>query len=384
MKKVAIVVCAWPPQGGGIGNNAYYHAKKLVTLGYQVTALTPSVKNKNFVLDGGFILKPLKNRLAFGHAGFLAGLKDELRDFDIVHLYHPFFGSDLLVKQFKKSQPAKKLILHYEMDPVGSGLKRIIFWLYFKLFFSGLIRASDKVVMLSRDHGEHSYLKRYLAKQPEKFIAIPNGIDTDIFQPQEKDPSLLSKYNLKPEEKLILFVGGLDKQHYFKGVEVLLKSFQKINSNLPLSRLMIIGDGDLKNKYRRLAEDLKINDRVIWAGWVKNEELVKYYNLADVFVLPSTARTESFGIVTAEAQACGVPAVVSNWPGSRTTLADGETGFLAQPKDVSDLTEKISKILTDDNLKKRMSEQASERAKKLYSWDRVIGEIDVLYKSFWE
>ena len=63
-----------------------------------------------------------------------------------------------------------------------------------------------------------------------------------------------------------------------------------------------MGDGDWKEYYQNLTQKLKISERVIFTGWVKNKELPQYYNLSDVFVLPTTARTESFGIVTAEAQ----------------------------------------------------------------------------------
>lgn len=382
-KRIAIVVCAFPPQGGGIGNNAYYQAKELAKLNYQTTVFTPKFRNIEMMRPISFYLQYLPVWLGMGKAGFLFSLFKELKKFDIIHLYYPFFGTDLIVWLFKIFNKKKKLVLHYEMDPVGQGLMKIIFWFYLKLFLRLLVKTSDKIGVLSWDNAQNSYLKNYLKKYKEKFVEIPNGVDTDIFQSQKKDSRLIEQLKIKPNEKVIIFVGGLDKQHYFKGVDILLKSFTSLVNGYNLKaksyKLIIVGDGNWKKKYKKQAEKLGIKDRVIFTGWIKNEDLPEYYNLSDVFVLPSTARTESFGIVTAEAQACGLPVVVSNWPGSRSTLKEGETGLLVEPSNVEDLAEKLEKLLLDDKLRKKMSQSARKRVVEKYSWEVVIKKIDEIY-----
>lgn len=379
IKKVALVVCAFPPQGGGLGNNAYYHWRNLEAKGYQAKVFTPRYKNINY--SGEAAVQYLPVILPIGKAGFLFSLFRKLKEFDLIHLYYPFFGTDLIILLFKIFHPRKKLILHYQMDAVGQGLQKLMFKLHLKLFLWPLVILSDKIIVLSWDNANHSYLKKYLARYKNKFTAIANGIETDIFKPQMPKAELWQKYNLSTSQQVIIFAGGLDDQHFFKGVDVLLKSFSEVASRNQAARLMVIGEGHKKKSYQELADKLGVKDKVIFTGWVKNEQLADYYNLGTIFVLPSTAKTESFGIVIAEAQACGLPAIVSNWPGSRETIAADQTGLLVEPKNSQDLSEKINLLLDDENLRQKMKEAAIKRATEKYAWSKVIEKIDQLYKT---
>ncbi len=378
LPRVAIVVCAWPPQGGGIGNNAYYHAKRLPALGYRTTVFTPDFPKIKKLKAERFSLEYLPVVLPLGKAGFLFSLMKKLADFDIIHLYYPFFGTDLIVWWFKIFNRRPKLVLHYEMDPVGRGGKKILFWIYIKLFLGVVVKASDAVGVLSWDNARNSYLKKYLKKYPRKFVHLPNGVDVNIFRPGLKYSALKDGLGIAAGEKVIAFAGGLGRLHFFKGVDVLLRAFKKLPGRR--NKLLIIGDGDKRADYENLARELGLADRVIFTGWVANEDLPGYYNLADVFVLPSTARTESFGIVAAEAQACGVPAIVSDWPGARETIIDGQTGLLARPKDEDDLAAKISRLLADKDLRREMSLAGRRRVEESYDWDKVIKKIDEVYR----
>lgn len=376
--KVAIVVCAWPPQGGGIGNNAYYHAKYLPRLGYRVSAFTPAFAKIKKVHQAGIWLEYVPVWLPLGKAGFLFPLLKKLKDFDLIHLYYPFFGTDLIVWWFKFWHREKKLVIHYEMDPVGQGGKRFLFWLYLKLFLGPLVRISDRVAVLSWDNAKGSYLKKYLKKYPAKFVEIPNGIDIDIFRPKPKYVALKDGIGIRPGEKVVAFAGGLGRLHFFKGVEVLIKAVASLKNKKV--KLLIIGDGEMREHYEQLAKNLGLAEQVIFTGWVANDSLADYYNLADIFVLPSTARTESFGIVVAEAQACGVPAIVANWPGVRATIEDGKTGFLVEPKNEIDLAQKIRGLLAEKEIRKAMSEAGRERAVRLYDWNKVLVKLDQVYQ----
>ncbi len=376
--KVAIVVCAFPPQGGGMGGNAFYQAKKLGEDGYAVSIFT--LENLSGKIEAeNFSLEYLPARFRFGHAGFMKGLWKSLKSFDIIHLYYPFFGTDLIVALFKLFHPKKKLVIHYQMDAIGFGYQKYFFKIYLGLFLNLILSLTDKIFVLSLDHSENSYLKNYLRLHKDKFEVVPNAIDEKIFYPREKNLALAEKLEIKSNEKTIIFVGGLDQQHFFKGVEVLLPACQKISESVDL-KLIVVGDGDLKKYYQQMTEDLGLKEKVIFVGWIDSKDLPNYYSLADVFVLPSTVGTESFGIVIAEAQACGVPAVVSNWPGSRKTIVAGETGLIVEPQNIDDLAEKLKTILTDDNARKSMSKKASQNSLEKYSWGQVVKKIENIYK----
>lgn len=375
---MAIVVCAWPPMGGGIGNNAFYHLKWLIKSGVVAETFTPDYGQKKE--DSGLPVNYLKTVLPLGKAGFMFGLLKELKRFDVIHFYYPFFGSDFLIWLFKKINPQKKLILHYEMDPIGQGIMRLFFWLHIKLFLGPIINVSDKVAALSFDHCKNSYLSRFFKERPDKFIEIPNGIEADFFSPGDKKDALLVANNFSVHDKVIIFVGGLDSQHFFKGVSVLLESFVAISRKYSEAKLLIVGDGNLKAEFQKLAKSLDIEDKVRFVGWINNDALPDYYRLADIFVLPSTESTESFGIVVAEAQACGLPVIVSDWPGVRSTLADGQTGLLVRSKDVQDLSDKIIQLLSDDNLRHSFGQAGRGRAAALYDWSELIKQIVSVYE----
>lgn len=389
LKKVAIVVCAWPPQGGGIGNNAYYHLKELKKIGYTVKAFTPCYQSFKNPKDLGVEFLPVT--LPIGKAGFLFSLFKRLKDFDIVHFYYPFFGTDLIIWLFKVFNKNKKLISHYEMDPVGQGWQKIIFLFYLKLFLPLIIRISDKIAVLSWDHAQNSYLKNYLKKYQEKFIELSNGVDTGIFHPkislldgsgeEEVGDKLRKSLGINLNDQLIIFVGGLDDQHFFKGLDILLKALIAVVEAAPTAKLMIIGEGNKRPEYEALAKGLGLASNIIFTGWIDNNQLPAYYNLGDILVLPSTAKTESFGLVIAEAQACGLPAVVSNWPGSRLTIDNTRTGLLVEPNNPIALAEKLIFLLKNPDLMKKMGEAAVKRVKEKYAWSNVIKKIDQLYRS---
>ena len=146
----------------------------------------------------------------------------------------------------------------------------------------------------------------------------------------------------KDSHRKILFVGALDKAHYFKGVDVLLKAMRDLEY-----KLMIVGDGDLRSYYEAKAKNLGIDDGVVFTGRVSNEELSRYYQSADVFVLPSIDKSEAYGMTLLEAMAHGLPVVASNLPGVRSLVGE-DRGLLVEPGDSSDLARVLTEILIDD------------------------------------
>ena len=98
-----------------------------------------------------------------------------------------------------------------------------------------------------------------------------------------------------------------------------------------------------------------------------------------MFVLPSTERIESFGIVVAEAQSCGLPVVVSNWPGVRSTLEDKQTGFLVEPGNSDDLCQKIKIILNNQELAQTFGQVGRQRVLAKYDWNKILEILAGIY-----
>ena len=184
-------------------------------------------------------------------------------------------------------------------------------------------------------------LALYVEKLRDRLVELPFGVDVKRFV-QKKETDFKN-------ETTFLFVGGLNRAHYFKGVEHLISAKCKVKS----AKLLIVGDGDLRSYYRDLAGRLGVHNDVIFAGKSSDEDLPQYYNLANVVVLPSIDKSEAFGIVLTEAMACGKPVIASDLPGVRSVVEHEANGFLVEPKNENILAEKINLILLSRELRKK-------------------------------
>ena len=136
----------------------------------------------------------------------------------------------------------------------------------------------------------------------------------------------------------------------------------------------------MKADYQDKAEALHISKKIIFAGSPGNTELVDYYNLADIFILPSIDKSEAFGLVLLEAGACGKPLIASGLAGVRTVVWDGENGFLVEPKNEKDLADKIKQLLSDDELRIKMGTTARQIVENNYCWEKVTRDLIDIYK----
>ncbi|MFH0819672.1 MAG: glycosyltransferase family 4 protein [bacterium] len=395
--KIAQIVSTFPPYQGGMGNVAYNFANELEKRNHQVTVFTPhqpclagrcrvpfsmdsTPAKKGDLKEVNFKTRHLTPFLKFGNAAFVPQLIWELSGFDIIHLHWPFFGGAEIVYLFKKAKKDKgKLVIQYHMDVVASGWKGSIFKIYNKILRAKILKTADLIICSSYDYINHSEVKENYQKNKDRWLEIPFGVDQEKFKPQSKKFELLTKYRIGSSDKIILFVGGLDKAHYFKGVEVLLEAFNFIIKDISDVKLLIVGEGDLKDKYQKLAAELKIGDKIIFAGGVANQDLPDYYNLADAVVLPSIDRSEAFGLVLLEAMACGKPVIASNLPGVRTLVEVGVNGFLCQPNNHNDLAEKLLKILSEKELANFFGQAGRKKVEEIYNWEKVGKKLEEAY-----
>src|SRR5205814_1893675 len=160
---------------------------------------------------------------------------------------------------------------------------------------------------------------RLAAQPPERLVELPNGVDVERFRPGLASGELRARYGLARMEQVVLFVGGLDRAHYFKGLPVLLRALARLPKDVAL---LVVGDGDRREAYARLARAAGLGRRVRFAGSVADAELPRHYALADLVVLPSTTRGEAFGLVLLEAMACSRAVVASRLPGVQAVVDD--------------------------------------------------------------
>ncbi len=375
--KIAHVTSTFPPYTGGIGNVAYHLAKRLAVDGYRITVFTPRYKKEETDFEGKFKLKRISPLIKYGNAALLPSLIRDLAEFDLVHLHYPFFGGAesvyFLKRIFKKNL---KLVLHYHMDVVGEKIKKFFFSFHTRYFLHRIVKISDIVIVPSFDYALNSNLSEYVKLYNEKFIDVPHGVDINYYKPSEKDPKLIERYSVE-DKKVILFVGSLDSAHYFKGVNYLIKVAEILKRDD--FKIIIIGEGNLRPAYEELVSNKDLNDKVIFTGYLK--DIRPFYNLADIFVLPSIDKSESFGLVLAEAMACQLPVVVSDLVGVRKLVEKNNNGFLVKPKDASSLAKTITILLDDDKLRIKLGKNGYEKVKNNYSWEIVVKKIEDIYRN---
>lgn len=171
---------------------------------------------------------------------------------------------------------------------------------------------------------------------------IPMGIDTKLFNPNKKDLTLKKKYGVQGQ--FILFVGRLAPE---KGIDLLIEAMPGVIKKLPKAKLIIIGDGTLKQELKDRVKNLGIEKNIIFLGWINNNELPKYYATADLFVCPS--RREGSPVSYIEALACGTQILVGDIPISREILKNEEHEITKL--DVLDIQSKINSLITNKGIK---------------------------------
>ena len=373
--KIAQVVSTFPPYEAGIGNVCYNVSKKLGEFGHDVEVFVP-LKNDNILDDSNlpFKINYVKPIFTIGNASLFPSLNYILKKFDIIHLHYPFFGGDFLVKNAAKKNNIP-FVLTYHQDVYGDTLfKIIIFKLYNFVFQKMIFKNATKIIGLSKDHIHNSQVKNLVSLDTNLSIC-PNGINLSDFEDKSTILNIRKDLNINDHHKIIVFVGALDKPHYFKGLDMLLEVMKEISHK---AHLVVIGDGDQKEKYICLAKNYNIEKNVSFIGRLPNTEVVTYLKQTDFLVLPSID-TESFGLVLIEAMACSKPVIASNLHGVRAVVQNGVNGLLFKKGDVIDLVKKVNYLLDNKDVAKKYGKNGREIVEDLYTWDKVVRKHEEIY-----
>jgi len=202
---------------------------------------------------------------------------------------------------------------------------------------------------------------------------IPPGVDSNLFRPTAN--KVREKHNLH-DNRLLLFVGRFVP---LKNLPFLLTAFAKIAKEDSQVRLMMVGEGPLDGKIKRLSRKLKVSERVIFTGKIANEELPQYYSAADIFVMPSGY--DNFPNSILEAMSCELPIVATNVGGIPQQVKHGENGFLVESGNVKNFKEAIITLMDNGSLAIEMGKRNRELVKKKYSWSINAQKLKEVYES---
>jgi glycosyltransferase involved in cell wall biosynthesis len=280
---------------------------------------------------------------------------------DIVHVHHP---SPMAFAACLLARPRVPLVVGYHNDVVRPhALIR-----FYAPIQDAVLRRADAILV-----GTQAYLDTspFLEPYRAKCRIVPYGIPLEQFAVDSEAEARADQLRVRYRGPLVLFVGRLT---YYKGLSVALEAMRRVKATL-----LIAGAGVLETDLRRQIRELHLEERVIMLGPVDDAVLNACYLACDVCILPSTHRSEAFGLVMLQAQACGRPVVCSNLPGLSTVNVPGETGLVVPPGDPEALAEGITRLLDDPELRGRMGRTGRGRVERLFTAEAMSRRVEEVY-----
>lgn len=367
------------PGNFGVGGGETYSfraAMKLAERGHKVTFFTgrfPGIK-KNTLVMGNLRIEylPVKIWKSIAYYAIMPSLIPKLLGggFDIVHSWQFPTAYTFLSGMAAKLMNKKFIVSHVGLTP---GISRAT-----KMFSRMNTNIADRVILMT-DFGR-KYFKGYV--KDEKIDVIYPGIDTDFFVPT-RDRSLERKYAGK---KVILYAGRLIPS---KGIDYLVRAFAKVSQKHKKSVLILIGQGHMEKHLRNLASELNVSDKIVFTGYVPDDKMAAYYTLADVFVLPPVYKDSlggyapepgGFGLVLAEAMACGTPTIATSVDTIPYWIKDGHNGLMCRPNDSACLTRKINLLIENKKIRDKIVKNAKEIVYQKYSLEKVADQMEDIYE----
>ena len=280
----------------------------------------------------------------------------ERADCVILHEPNPVAGASAFLRT-----PGKRLVIWHHSDLLRPAWAPYTYGLVQR----ALYRRADCVIVSSPNLAAASPLVR-LAR---RIAVVPFGVPLERFQ-QLDDATRQKAVALRAAAAgpVVLFVGRLV---YYKGVEVLIDAMAHCEGTL-----LLAGDGPLEPTLRARAAARGIADRVRFLGRVSDADLPACYHAADLFVLPSIAFTETFGVVQIEAMAAGLPVVSTNLPtGVPWVNQHGSSGLTVAPGDADALAAAIRRLTVDPAERTRLARGAVARAQSMFSRERMLASF---------
>jgi glycosyltransferase involved in cell wall biosynthesis len=359
--RILSVTPYYDPEGGGLERYAHAILSRLAQRGHDIRVLTFTQNGGAGTRNqGGVDVRRQRARLRLGNSPiglrFGAEVSRSIRDLrpDVVVAHTPVpFPAEIAYLAARRHGIPFVATYHagrlrgssHALDGLAA-LDRVT-------LERRMLAGSARLVAVSpfvRDHA--------LQRHRSRVAVVPPGVDGALFAP-----------GAPPHGPNILFVGPLDSRYQWKGVDVLWDAFYQVRSRLPDATLTLVGNGDRFQEFRGKALLWGAASRV--RGRVTDKELAMEYRSASVVALPSTSDAESFGMVLAEANACGRPVVASRIGGIPDFVRDGENGLLACPGDARDLADKLMLVLGNPGFAAAMGRRGRERILREHDWDRL-------------
>jgi D-inositol-3-phosphate glycosyltransferase len=306
--------------------------------------------------------------------------------YDLVHAN--FFLSGIAAMELKKSQGVPFVVTFHALGRV-----RRIHQKSADEFPDARFAVEEKIAaeadrVIAECPQDETDLTELYRAAPEIVTIAPCGFDEREMYPIDKRYAR-RRLGLEPEDLVILQLGRIVPR---KGIETVVRATAELVKRRGLQVKLLIVGGETRRpdpektpeigRLRRVAEECGAAGNVFFVGNRRRDELKYFYSAADVFA--SVPWYEPFGITPLEAMACAAPVVGANVGGIKYTVADGETGFLVEPKNEFALAEKIERLLKDENLREQFGRNGLARVRRHFTWRAATTQIAAVYEDVLE
>ncbi len=355
------------PFKGGIENHLYLLCRELAARAeVEVVVGNSEARTRREVVDGVPVTRCLEiGRIASTSlCPTMPGVLSR-RDYDLIHMHFP---NPMGVMSYLASRkpPRHALVVTYHSDVVRQ--ERLL--RLFRPFMHRVLRRADAVICTS---------PQYLASSPDlapyraKCACIPFGIDLSQFARTAAVAAEAARIRARYGPAIVIGVGRLI---YYKGFENAIRAMRQVDAHL-----LLVGDGPLRGQLERVAREAGVAGRVHLLGEIDDRDLVSHYLASDVFVLPSIARSEAFGIVQLEAMACELPVVNTALDsGVPFVSQDGETGLTVPPGDVDALARAVRELLASPERRRELGRAARRRVELEFRKEVMAERVLALYR----
>ncbi len=376
-----------PHMVGGLGRHVYHITRYLVRDGVDTTVMSIALPGSSFSEEVNGVHIRRVDPFRFRSTGFITWVlnfneemvEEALRlydewEFDIIHVHDWLTGPAGIALKHLLHKPLVATIHATEVGRRG-GIHNEEQFIIHSWEWRTTYEAWKVIVcsnyMLNEVSSVHGIPK-------DKLIMIPNGIDVSYIDSANPRPGFRDLFAM-PSERIIVFVGRLVHE---KGPDLVLAAFKELlkwDWNL---KLLIVGDGPMREYLMELAHEWGIWSKVYFTGRVDDETLYSILKVSDLAILPS--RYEPFGITILETMAAGLPVITTRVGGPDEIVRDWYNGVKVSPNNVNEIINIAKILLSNEELRREISRNARESVLRWYTWDRIARWTKRVYQDVLE
>ena len=357
--RIALVTEYYYPHLGGICEHVHFFAREARRHGHQVDIITSNMPGTRYEPHVIRIGKSQPIYANGSQARFTWGfeLRKDLKrvfslgQYDIIHVHSPLSPVLPVLAIEEANCPVVGTFHTYFDRSIGYAIGR--------RYFQERLDQLHAAIAVS--HSTTIALNRYFEAN---WTIVPNGIDTDVFNPRVPRPAAL-----RTDVPVILFLGRFDPRN---GLTTLIESFKKVRGRNREAQLVVVGDGPLRKHYYRAAGG---DPDITFVGSVLGER-PSYYAHSAMYACPTTKA--SFGITLLESMACETPVVCSDIYGFRDVVKHEREALMVQSGNIDDLSDALVRLLDDETLRARLGKRGRQEAEQ-YSWANVTETVLDIY-----